>query len=269
MFLTDPTYQETVKKAAEFHKAEITLSEDDRYITVSAQIPQTYIEYNRNFRFWKWFFDTTIRNFGATGWLYSCQFWPDWKPQEIIPLSRWEKFLKFFGVKVDEKITPATGNPIEATVGLTVSVHKDIVLQLSKTEFDKLKSFRLTCTEEVEGDTFPYQLHLGGKIISESDPYQDKYLLEAHNGLQTLGVPSEGITGSDYRSRVTSVSLVNKANLDNCVQIADSFAIMAHIFYEVKINKKNQLSSKEEALKRLIDRKMTSKANPGIFEVLV
>ena len=51
-----------------------------------------------------------------------------------------------------------------------------------------------------------------GKIIAESDPYQDKYLLEAHNRLQTLGIPSEGITGSNYRSFVTSVSLVNKAN---------------------------------------------------------
>lgn len=108
-----------------------------------------------------------------------------------------------------------------------------------------------------------------GKIVAESDPYQDKYLLEAHNRLQTMGVPSEGITGFDYRNCVTSVSLVNKANLDNCVQIADSFAIMAHIFYEVKINKKNQLSDTEKALKRLIDRKMSSKVNPGIFEILV
>jgi len=107
-----------------------------------------------------------------------------------------------------------------------------------------------------------------GKIIVESDPYQDKYLLEAHNRLQTMGVPSEGIKGSDYRIKMTSVSLVNKANLDVNVQIADSFAIMAHIFYEMKINRKKNLTKIEDMLKRLIDRKISSKVSPGIFEIL-
>lgn len=47
--------------------------------------------------------------------------------------------------------------------------------------------------------------HLGnnnGKIIVESDPQQDKYLIEAHNRLQTTGIPSEGITGSGYRKKL-------------------------------------------------------------------
>ncbi len=108
-----------------------------------------------------------------------------------------------------------------------------------------------------------------GKIIAESDPYQDKYLLEAHNRLQALGVPPEGITPAIYRQKVTSVSLVNKSNLDINIQIADNFAIMSHIFYELKINKRESLSSTEEIFKRLLDRKIASKTNPGIFEVLV
>ena len=166
MPLANPHYQENIKAAALFHGAEIAFSEDKEYITVSVQVPQTTQEYNRNFRFWKWFFDGTIRNFGATGWLYSCVFLSDWKPQIIIPLSSGGKLLKFFGAKINEKTIPATGNPVEVTVGLTISAHKDIVLQLSKTEFDKLKSLGPTCIEEVEGDTFPYQLHLGGNVLS-------------------------------------------------------------------------------------------------------
>ncbi len=170
MFSADPRYKKEVEKAAELHEAKITLSEDDRYITVSAQFPQTYIEYNRNFRFWKWFFDGIMKNFGATGWLYSCKFLSDWKPRTIIPLSRREKFLKFFGAKVDEKITPATGNSVETVVGFTISTnistYKGIALQLSKTEFDKLNSLGLNCVEEVKGDTFPYRLRLSGNVLS-------------------------------------------------------------------------------------------------------
>jgi len=108
-----------------------------------------------------------------------------------------------------------------------------------------------------------------GKIIAESDPYQDKYLLEAHNRLQGLGVPSEGITGAEYRNKMTSVSLVNKLNLDINVQLADNLAIMGYVFYELKINKRTKLSSTEERFRQLIDRKIANISNPAIFEVLV
>jgi hypothetical protein len=108
-----------------------------------------------------------------------------------------------------------------------------------------------------------------GKIVAESDPYQDKFLLEAHNRIQILGIPSEGIKGTDYRSKLTCVSLVNKLNLDVHVQMADNLAIMGHMFYELKINKRKKLSRIEKMFKRLIDRKITEKVNPGIFEVLV
>ena len=108
-----------------------------------------------------------------------------------------------------------------------------------------------------------------GKIVAESDPYQDKYLLEAHNRLQGIGVPSEGITAAEYRNKMTSVSLVNKLNLDINVQLADNLAIMGHVFYELKINKRTTLNTTEERFRQLIDRKMENKANPAIFEVLV
>ncbi len=169
MATADPRYklyQKQITSAAEFHKAQITLLEDGEYITVSAQIPQTNLEYGRNFRFWRWFFDTTMRNFGAAGTLYSCKFLSDWKPQMAVPLSWWKKFLKFFGIKVNKKIMPATGNSIETVIGLTVSIYKVIVLQLSRTEFDKLNSLGLAYVEEVKGDTFPYRLRLGGNVLS-------------------------------------------------------------------------------------------------------
>lgn len=115
--------------------------------------------------------------------------------------------------------------------------------------------------------------HLGnnnnGKIIVESDPSQDKYLIEAHNRLQSMGIPSEGITGLDYRSKITCLSLVNKSNLDVDVQIADSLAIMADMVYKIKMGDLAKLTKVQSMMKRLIDRKMSDKDNPGIFEVLV
>lgn len=59
------------------------------------------------------------------------------------------------------------GSSVEAIVGLTISTHKGILLELSKSEFDKLRSqgeyYNL---EEARGDTFPYRLRLGGNILS-------------------------------------------------------------------------------------------------------
>jgi hypothetical protein len=112
--------------------------------------------------------------------------------------------------------------------------------------------------------------HLGvynGKIIVESDPAQDTFLINAHTRLQTIGVPSEGITGSDYRNKITSLSLVNKQNLDDDVQIADSLAIMADVVYNLRIGRTKRLTTIEKMMKRLIERKMNN--GKGIFEILV
>ncbi|MBU2539686.1 hypothetical protein KJ786_00785 [Patescibacteria group bacterium] len=114
--------------------------------------------------------------------------------------------------------------------------------------------------------------HLGcncGKIVVESDPYQDKYLIEAHNRLQSIGIPSEGITGSDYRNKITSLSLVNKQNLDVDIQMADILAVMADMVYMMKMGKNKKPTKVQVMMSRLINRKMIDKDNPGIFEILV
>jgi hypothetical protein len=108
-----------------------------------------------------------------------------------------------------------------------------------------------------------------GEILAESDPQQDRYLIEAHNRLQSMGMPSEGITGPDYRNKVTSLSLVNKANLDIDIQMADSLAIMASIVYKMKIGAKKKPTKIEAMMIKLINRKMSDKDSPGIFEILV
>jgi hypothetical protein len=78
-----------------------------------------------------------------------------------------------------------------------------------------------------------------GKILVESDSSQDKYLIEAHNRLQGIGLPSEGINGSEYRQKLTSISFVNKLNFDSEIQLADTLAIMANLFYDIKMGNKN------------------------------
>jgi hypothetical protein len=108
-----------------------------------------------------------------------------------------------------------------------------------------------------------------GKIVAESEPYQDKYLIEAHNKLQAIGVPSEGISGSAYRKKITSLSLVNKLNLDIDIQMADSLAIMADTVYKMKIGGIEDPTELQVMMVELINIKMIDKINPGIFEVLV
>jgi len=113
--------------------------------------------------------------------------------------------------------------------------------------------------------------HLGdanGKIVTESDQYQDKYLIEAHNRLQAMGIPSEGILGSDYRKKITSLSLVNKLNLDVDIQMADSLAIMADTVYRTKIGGMESPTELEGMMSEFINKKINDPGNPGIFEIL-
>ena len=69
--------------------------------------------------------------------------------------------------------------------------------------------------------------------------------------------------------KVTSLSLVNKANLDIDIQMADILAIMADIVYKMKIGIKKKPTKVEAMMKKLINRKMADKNNPGIFEILI
>jgi hypothetical protein len=64
------------------------------------------------------------------------------------------------------------------------------------------------------------------------------------------------------------LSLVNKLNLDVDVQIADALAVMADTVYIIKMGENKKPTKVQVMMKRLINRKINSKDNPGIFEIL-
>jgi len=110
-----------------------------------------------------------------------------------------------------------------------------------------------------------------GKILVESDPSQDKYLIEAHNRLQGIGLPSEGISATQYRQKLTSISFVNKLNFDSEIQLADTLAIMANLFYDIKMENKNNntISNVEKTMfSALNNKKIEDKDNKNIFVIL-
>jgi hypothetical protein len=62
------------------------------------------------------------------------------------------------------------------------------------------------------------------KIIIDSEPAQDLFLIHAHNRLRFAGTTDRLVNSKDYQRMVTSLSLVNKENLDIDIQIADMLA---------------------------------------------
>lgn len=109
-----------------------------------------------------------------------------------------------------------------------------------------------------------------GKIIVESDPSQDLYLIQAHNHLQSTGTSDGKISAKEYRKKLTSLSLVNKSNLDIDIQMADALAPIAGIIYKNNTLKKQRKMSKVEKMKkRLIERKLKNSSYPSILEVLL
>lgn len=109
-----------------------------------------------------------------------------------------------------------------------------------------------------------------GKIIVESDPDQDTYLIYAHNRMQADGTGDGSVNGTEYKKMVTSLSLVNKANQDIDVQLADAMALIAGLKYELTVQNKHRKLSKIEAMKiRLLDRKLADTKYPTLFEVLI
>lgn len=114
------------------------------------------------------------------------------------------------------------------------------------------------------------KLSLSGKIINESETAQDPYLIYAHNRLQSIGSGDGSVSGAEYRDMITSLSLVNKANQDIDLQIADTVAFVGRLKYEKEYLGKNKILTKIEKVKyRLIDRKIKANNNPGLFEVLI
>lgn len=111
---------------------------------------------------------------------------------------------------------------------------------------------------------------INGKIIVESDPSQDFYLIEAHNRIQGMGTSDGTMSASEYRQKITSLSLVNKANLDIDIQIADTLAPISGMMYGYNVlKKKKQMSQIERMKKELIEKKLGNTGNPSVFEVLI
>ena len=111
---------------------------------------------------------------------------------------------------------------------------------------------------------------ISGKIIVESDPSQDLYLIAAHNRMQNIGASNNIMTGKEYREKLTSLSLVNKRNLDIDVQIADALAPIAGMMYSYNIlQKQRQMNNIERMKENLIKEKLGNTVNPSIFEVLI
>jgi len=109
-----------------------------------------------------------------------------------------------------------------------------------------------------------------GKIINESDPSQDLYLIQAHNIIQSMGTVDKSLLGSEYREKITCLSLVNKLNLDVDVQIADTMASAAEVKYNLDTLKNSRKLSKIEKMRnRLIERKISYKSKTSIFEILI
>lgn len=109
-----------------------------------------------------------------------------------------------------------------------------------------------------------------GKIIVESDPEQDPYLIYAHNHMQSEGTGDGSVNGNEYKKMVTSLSLVNKSNLDIDVQLADAMALVADLNYRVNMQHRQQKLSRIEDMKmRLMERKLSDAKNPSLFEVLI
>ncbi len=121
-------------------------------------------------------------------------------------------------------------------------------------------------------EVFVGQLDAGfhGKVIIESDPAQDLFLIEAHNRLQGTGTSGGNITSYQYRKLITSLSLVNKANHDADVQMADTLAPIAGLRYRVIHLKRTYAPTIVETMKlQLIEKKLTGSNNANAFEVLI
>ncbi len=109
-----------------------------------------------------------------------------------------------------------------------------------------------------------------GKIITESEPSQDAYLIYAHNRLQSEGTDNDLISAIEYKKRITALSLVSKANQDIDVQLADIMALIVVAKYKREETKDKHKQTKIETVKdRLLQRKLSDKKNRSLLENLI
>lgn len=96
----------------------------------------------------------------------------------------------------------------------------------------------------------------GGQIITESDLYTDHALIKVHNKFQSEGIPNLKINSKTYHKTITSLSLVNKHNLDSLVQISDLLGMAARNIYSTGENTSFKPSRLQIKLIKLIKRKI-------------
>lgn len=107
-----------------------------------------------------------------------------------------------------------------------------------------------------------------GKIVTESDTFQDVFLAKAHNIFQSTGIAECKLSGKNYSEKVTSLSFVNKNNLDPEVQLADLLGASIRIKYRLDYRKsKEKVNSIEKKKIKLINRKM--KKDGSNFIILI
>lgn len=107
-----------------------------------------------------------------------------------------------------------------------------------------------------------------GKIVTESDCFQDIYLAKAHNTYQAQGIKECNLTGKGYWGKVTSLSFVNKKNLDPEIELADLLGSSIRLKYRLEYkNSKEQINNVERKKLRLLNRKM--KKDKSNFFVLI
>ena len=99
-----------------------------------------------------------------------------------------------------------------------------------------------------------------GQIITESDVYSDIALINVHNTFQSKGIADLKIIGKDYHKTITSLSFVNKHNLDSAVQLADLLGSIARLKYRIDTHKPYRKTTKlQTKILRLINRKVNNK----------
>ena len=98
-----------------------------------------------------------------------------------------------------------------------------------------------------------------GKIVTESDIYSDQALISVHNTFQSKGIKGLKVNAKEYHKTITSLSLVNKYNLDAGVQIADLLGSIARLKYKLSHTPTSMCTKLDKKILRLLKRKIKNK----------
>lgn len=158
---------------------------------------------------------------------------------------------------------------------ISVIENKDIILVYGLADKELIKSrgwqqitLAERCYQSVIKNFFRIllKLKLKGQIVTESDLYTDDALIKVHNKFQSEGIPMLRVSSKKYHQTVTSLSLVNKYNLDSLVQLADLLGYVSRKLYRVGLNKNEVCDKLHLKLIRLLERKI--KRKEAFYEVI-